>query len=76
VQIINSVNSKTLNVNKVREYFKETYNELVNKVSWPTWSELQGSAILVMVASLIVAILIYSMDTIFSTLMENIIYKL
>jgi len=63
-------------VNKVREYFQETYNELVNKVSWPTWSELQSSAILVMVATLIVAILIYSMDTIFSTLMEKIIYNL
>jgi len=63
-------------VNRVREYFQETYNELVNKVSWPTWMELQNSAIVVMVASLIIALLIYVMDTVFSTLMEKIIYNL
>lgn len=63
-------------MNRVREYFQETYNELVNKVSWPTWMELQNSAIVVMVASLIIALLIYVMDTVFSTLMEKIIYNL
>jgi len=60
-------------VNKIKTYFEETYNELVNKVSWPTWSELQNSAIVVMVASLIIAIVIFLMDKSFSSLM-NLIY--
>ena len=37
-------------------YFKESYDEWMHKVSWPTWSELQNSAIVVSVASLIIAI--------------------
>jgi preprotein translocase subunit SecE len=38
-------------MNKVKEYFSETTNELFHKVSWPTWSELQSSAIVVAIAS-------------------------
>jgi len=57
-------------MSKIRTYFQETTNELVTKVSWPTWSELQGSAIVVMVASLIIALLIFAMDTVFNKLME------
>ncbi len=46
-------------------YFKEAYIELVEKVSWPTWAELQSSATVVMVATLIIAAIIGVMD--FST---------
>ena len=38
-------------MNKVTAYIKESYNELVQKVSWPSWEELQSSAIVVMIAS-------------------------
>jgi len=47
---------------KVSEYIKESYVELTQKVSWPTWSELVNSAILVLVASLIIALIIFLMD--------------
>ena len=49
-------------MSKLKVYFEETYNELFNKVSWPTWSEVQSSAIVVMIASLIIAMVIYIMD--------------
>ncbi|MDR2010565.1 MAG: preprotein translocase subunit SecE [Bacteroidales bacterium] len=62
-------------MSKIKTYFVETYNELVYKVTWPKWSELQSSAIVVMVASLIFAVLIFSMDFIFKELLE-IIYGL
>ncbi|MBI5217803.1 MAG: preprotein translocase subunit SecE [Bacteroidia bacterium] len=55
---------------KIKLYFEETYNELMNKVSWPSWTDLQGSAIVVMVASLVIAIVIYVMDTSFSSLLK------
>ena len=55
---------------KIRAYFAETTNELLTKVSWPTWNELQGSAIVVMVASLIISLIVFSMDTIFNKVME------
>jgi len=51
---------------KIREYFKESWLELSQKVSWPTWSELQESTIVVMVASLIIAIVISAMDFVFN----------
>ena len=54
----------------IKIYFKEVYNELINKVSWPSWPDLQNSTIVVMVASLIIALLIYLMDISFSNLME------
>lgn len=47
---------------KIQNYFKEVYTELVVKTSWPTWPELQSSAIIVMVASLIIALIIFGMD--------------
>ncbi len=43
---------------------KESYNELINKVTWPTWSNLQQSTILVLIASLIFAVLVFVMDTV------------
>jgi preprotein translocase subunit SecE len=47
----------------------------VEKVSWPTWPELQSSAVVVMIASLIIAIMILAMDSSFKFIMEN-LYKL
>ncbi|MEO8588919.1 MAG: preprotein translocase subunit SecE [Flavobacteriales bacterium] len=48
-----------------RTYLSESYNELVNKVSWPTWKELQGSAIVVLVTALIISVVVFLMDYIF-----------
>ena len=55
---------------KIGTYIKESADELLNKVSWPTWPELQSSAVIVLVASVIFAIIIYLMDTSFSNLMK------
>ena len=60
---------------KLKAYFKDSYTELVEKVTWPTWSDLQSSAIIVMIASLIIAIVVYAMDSFFSFTMQQ-IYKL
>ncbi|MBK6621777.1 MAG: preprotein translocase subunit SecE [Saprospirales bacterium] len=56
-------------------YIKESYNELVNKVTWPTWANLQGSTIVVIVASLLLSLIIFLMDSI-SNGMLSFIYKL
>lgn len=55
-------------------YVKEVYKELVTKVTWPTWKELQSSAIIVMVASLIIALIVLAMDQSFENIMKF-IYK-
>ncbi len=47
---------------KVVEFLKESYVEMTEKVTWPTWFELQNSAVIVLVASIIIALLILGMD--------------
>jgi preprotein translocase subunit SecE len=54
---------------KIVTYFKESYSELMHKVTWPAWSELQGSATLVMVTSVILALVIWAMDFLFDNAM-------
>lgn len=61
---------------KTREGLKESYNELVHKVSWPTRSELTSSAVVVLVASIILALVVLVMDTSFEWIMTQIYEKL
>ncbi len=55
---------------KLKVYIEEAYDELVHKVTWPTWKELQSSALIVMVASFIIALVIFVMDISFENIME------
>ena len=48
--------------NKFRTYIDEVTDELMNKVSWPTAAELQSSAIVVLVATIITSLVIFAMD--------------
>ena len=47
---------------KVVQFFKESYEEMTEKVTWPAWADLLNSAVLVLVASFIIAIVIFAMD--------------
>ena len=59
---------------KIINYFKESYMELVHKTSWPTKKELTSSSIIVLVASLIIAIIVWAMDFGFEKIM-TLIYR-
>ncbi|HSY77800.1 MAG TPA: preprotein translocase subunit SecE [Bacteroidia bacterium] len=56
-------------MSKFRVYIDEVTEELTKKVSWPTWAELQSSAIVVLVASLIASAIIFAMDKSFQLIM-------
>ena len=60
---------------KFVEYIKESADDLMNKVSWPTWKELQSSSIVVAIASLIIALIVYIMDLSFRNVLE-VLYSL
>jgi preprotein translocase subunit SecE len=60
----------------IRAYVEEAVDELGNKVSWPTWSELQSSGIVVLVATFIIAGVIYMMDLAFGQIMDLIYLKI
>ncbi len=55
---------------KIINYFKESYSELVHKVSWPTLKELTNSAVVVLIASLVIALVVWCMDISFETIMK------
>ena len=54
----------------VKLYIKESYNELVNKVTWPSWEQLQSNTTLVVIGSLILAAIIFVMDAIINTVLD------
>lgn len=47
---------------KIRAYIEGVVNEMMNKVTWPTWAELQNSSFIVLISSVIVALLVWVMD--------------
>ena len=57
-------------MSKFINYLKESYAEMTKKVTWPTWDKLQNSAILVMVASVIFALVIFAMDKVIEVAMK------
>lgn len=54
---------------KIINYIKNSYNELVYKVTWPSRAELTNSAVVVMIASIIMAVIVLLVDTTF----ENVV---
>ena len=68
------LNNQFFFVNKVTNYFKESYKELMEKVTWPSWSELQQSTVIVLVATLLITVLVYVMD-VFSNGILKVIYS-
>ncbi|MDD5185052.1 MAG: preprotein translocase subunit SecE [Paludibacter sp.] len=55
---------------KIISYIKESYTELVQKVSWPTRQELTNSAVVVLIASIIIALIVWLMDISFEAIMK------
>jgi len=62
-------------VNKISAYFRDSYKELSEKVTWPTWLQLQQSTVIVLVATIIITALIWAMDSVSSQILK-LIYKL
>ncbi len=56
---------------KIGAYLNEVYSEMMHKVTWPTWKELQSSAVVVMVASVIIALIVWVMDISFEGVMDQ-----
>ena len=62
-------------MNKISTYLRESYFELTEKVTWPTWLQLQQSTIIVLIATLIITILVWMMDFAAQNLLK-VIYSL
>ena len=55
---------------QVLDFIKDSYTEVTEKVTWPTWAQLQSHAVIVLVASVIIALVIFIMDKASSNVME------
>ncbi|HSR37333.1 MAG TPA: preprotein translocase subunit SecE [Phnomibacter sp.] len=49
-------------MNKIGTHFRESYRELIEKVTWPTWNQLQQSTVIVIVATLLITAMVWVMD--------------
>jgi preprotein translocase subunit SecE len=58
VQTVNSMN-------KIAHYFRDSYKELTEKVTWPTWTQLQQSTMIVLAATLVITFIVLAMDFVF-----------
>ncbi|HEX7848084.1 MAG TPA: preprotein translocase subunit SecE [Chitinophagaceae bacterium] len=47
---------------KIGNYFRDSYKELMEKVTWPTWAQLQQSTMIVLVATLVITALVTLID--------------
>ncbi len=57
---------------KIVDYCKACYDELAHKTTWPTWKELTHSAVVVLSASLVIALVVWVMDVAFKFVMTQI----
>jgi preprotein translocase subunit SecE len=55
---------------KIAAYLKDSYTELVYKVSWPSREELSNSSVIVMIASLIIALVVFGIDSLFEWILK------
>jgi preprotein translocase subunit SecE len=62
-------------MNKITTYFKESYKELVEKVTWPTWTQLQQSTMIVIAATIVITALVSGMDLVTNVVLKQ-IYKI
>jgi preprotein translocase subunit SecE len=62
-------------MDKIKLYINESYEELVNQVTWPTWENLQQTSMLVLGSTVVIAALIFVMDVI-SKQLTGLIYSL
>ncbi|MDD4759505.1 MAG: preprotein translocase subunit SecE [Bacteroidaceae bacterium] len=57
---------------KFIKYCKDSYEELTHKTTWPTRSELTHSSVVVLTASIIIAIVVFAMDEVFRFVMTTV----
>ena len=60
-----------IKMSEIVKYVKESYNELKNFVSWPSFNEGINLTILVAIFSIIFSLIIWGLDTVFSRFIKE-----
>ena len=62
-------------MSRIGNYVQEAYDELLHKVTWPSWEELQQTTIIVLIALGLVTAVIFGMDFVSQNVL-TFIYKI
>ena len=57
-------------MNRIIKYCKDSYSELAHNITWPTRRELTHNAIVVLIASILIALVVFAEDTLFERIMD------
>lgn len=57
-------------MNKIGTFVRDSYKELMHKVTWPTWEDLQQSTMIVLIATILITAMVWLMDTVANWVME------
>lgn len=60
-------------MNSLINFIKDSYSEFRYKVEWPKWPDLQSSTVVVAVATIILALFTFGVDSLFSTAIKNVL---
>ncbi len=58
-------------MSKMVNYVRDSYKELAEKVTWPTWTQLQQSTMIVLGATMVITLVVLAMDFAFSNVMKQ-----
>jgi preprotein translocase subunit SecE len=58
-------------MSKLINYFEQAFDELIHKVTWPTWNELQQSTLITLVSIAVLTLIIFGMDGLSELVFEN-----
>ena len=57
-------------MNKISNYLRDSFRELTEKVTWPTWLQLQQSTVIVLVATVLITVIVWIMDVVSSSVLH------
>ncbi len=63
-------------MSKFGTYIQESYDELIHKVSWPSWNELQQTTLIVLVSLAIITAMVFGMDAASKFLLKDVVYNM
>jgi preprotein translocase subunit SecE len=61
---------------KVIDYIKDSFSEFTTNVTWPSWASLQQDTIIVAIATVILALFLYGVDSLFGNFVIKSIFEL
>jgi preprotein translocase subunit SecE len=70
VQNSSNLKKKVIIMNAIVQYFRDSYKELTHRVTWPSWTSLELTAVNVILATIALSLILFSMDKILLMILD------